>query len=307
MRIVHLDTGQEMRGGQRQVLLLARGLRERGHEQVVLARAGGPLLAAAAEAGLEARPIGATAVAREARPASLLHAHDARSHTLAAVLAGSCPLVVSRRVAFPVKQGPLSRWKYQRAAHYLAVSEFVKQRLAEAGIPVERISVVYDGVEARGTITQGERRPLAVAPGTGDPQKGSSLAAAACRAAGVELLFSANLEHDLDSAALFLYLSYSEGLGSALLLAMAAGTPVIASRVGGISEIVEHGRTGLLVENRIEAVTQAIREVLGDPEAAAGRAAEARERVVRQFSVARMVAQTEALYHLAVGQAAGRS
>jgi hypothetical protein len=236
-----------------------------------------------------------------------LHAHDARSHTLAAVLAGACPFVVSRRVAFPVREGPLSRWKYQRARRYLAVSEFVKQTLAESGILPERISVVYDGVEAPGALAKVERRPLAVAPGTADPQKGSSLAAAACRAAGVELLFSTNLERDLGPAAVFLYLSYSEGLGSALLLAMAAGPPVIASRVGGIPEVVEHGCTGLLVENNIQAVSQAVRDVVGDPAAAARRAAAARERVTRHFSVKQMVARTEAAYHLAIQQAVGRS
>ena len=51
----------------------------------------------------------------------------------------------------------------------------------------------------------------------------------------------------MDSLDVFLYLSRAEGLGSAILLAMAHGLPIIASRVGGIPEIVRHNETGLLV------------------------------------------------------------
>ena len=61
--------------------------------------------------------------------------------------------------------------------------------------------------------------------------------------------------------ALFLYITHSEGLGSAVLLAMAAGVPVIASNVGGLPEIVEHERTGLLTENTAQAIANAIRRL----------------------------------------------
>ena len=308
MRIVHLDTEREMRGGQHQALLLARGLAARGHEQLILARREGGLLEASTAASLEARPIGAAAVAKCARRADLLHAHDARSHTLAVLAAGECPVVVSRRVAFPIRTGMLSRWKYKQAAQYLAVSEFVKRQLVAAGVADERIVVVYDGVEV-GPLPEpmvGQR--LVVAPATSDPAKGSALAAAACREAGVEVRFSVDLQKDLTEAAVLLYLSYSEGLGSAILLAMARGVPVIASAVGGILEVVEHGRTGLLVENQATDVAAALREVRDNPEAAAARAAAAYEEVSRRFGAAAMVTRTEEAYRLAVGQAvAGRA
>jgi hypothetical protein len=308
MRIVHLDTGREMRGGQHQALLLARGLAARGHEQMILARPDGGLLKASTAAGFETRPIGAAAVARFARRADLLHAHDARSHTLAVLAAGECPVVVSRRVAFPIRTGALSRWKYQRAARYLAVSEFVRRQLAAAGVADEKITVVYDGVEVGSPPEPRTGQRLVVAPATSDPAKGSALAAAACREAGVEVQFSVDLQKDLAAASVFLYLSYSEGLGSAILLAMAQGVPVIASAVGGIPEVVEHGRTGLLVENQAPDVAAALREVRDDPEAAAGRAAAAYEEVHRRFSAAAMVSRTEEAYRLAVGQAvAGRA
>ena len=297
-----------MRGGQHQALLLARGLAARGHEQLILARRDGGLLEASTAAGFETRAIGAAAVARFARPADLLHAHDARSHTLAVLAAGECPLVVSRRVAFPIRTGALSRWKYQRATRYLAVSEFVKRQLAAAGVADDRIAVVYDGVEASSPPEPRAGQRLVVAPATSDPAKGSTLAAAACQEAGVEVRFSADLPKDLAEAAVLLYLSYSEGLGSAILLAMARGVPVIASAVGGIPEVVEHGRTGLLVENQASDIAAALREVRDDPEAAAARAAAAYEEVSRRFSATAMVIRTEEAYRLAVGQAvAGRA
>ena len=52
-----------------------------------------------------------------------------------AVLKRLHPLVVSRRVAFPVKAGVFSRLKYRRADLYLAVSKFVDARLRSAGVP----------------------------------------------------------------------------------------------------------------------------------------------------------------------------
>ncbi|HYM12653.1 MAG TPA: glycosyltransferase family 4 protein [Bryobacterales bacterium] len=300
MRILHVDTGRELRGGQRQALLLAHGLGERGHQQAILARRNSPLYAAARERGLATLPLSWAALAREARRADLIHAHDARAHTLAALLGGGRPLVVSRRVAFPVRGGLLSRSKYRRVTRFLAVSEFVRERLREAGIPAEKISIVYDGVAPPALGPSVPREPFALAPASDDPQKGSDLAAEACRAAGMELRFSAALEDDLPRAWLFLYLTRSEGLGSAILLAMAHRTPVIASRVGGIPEIVADGFTGLLVENDAEAVAAAIRDVLADPAGAADRAEAAYAGLLARFTDAIMVAQTEQAYRLAL-------
>jgi glycosyltransferase involved in cell wall biosynthesis len=119
--------------------------------------------------------------------------------------------------------------------------------------------------------------------------KGSDLAREASRIADVPLVFSDDLPRDLPRAKLFVYLTRSEGLGSAALLAMACGAPVVASRVGGLAEVIEDGRSGLLVDNAPSRIAAAMRQVLDDPELS-GRLAEAGRRAAEErFSTDTMV------------------
>lgn len=299
MRILHVDSGRSMRGGQWQVLSLMNGLRERGHDVTLLARPDSPLFRNAGEWRCDVQPIGLLRLLRLQRQADLLHVHDAHSHSLAAI--GNSRFVVSRRVAFPVRRSLLSRWKYTRAAHYIAISKFVKQTLLDAGIKPERITVVYDGVPPVPAEMPVQERAEIVAPDTDDAMKGSDLVRAAAALAGVPVRFSRTLAVDLPRAAAFLYISRSEGLGSAILLAMSAGAPVIASRVGGIPEIVEHERTGLLVENNPEQIAAALRHVLDDLPHAKLMAEAARAQVQARFSLDTMVSDTIRVYERIAG------
>ena len=128
MRILHLDAGREMRGGQWQVLRLIEGLAAAGVESTLLARDGGAAVRGRAPAGLRVEPLGlARACCWPARH-DLVHAHDARSHTLAALVAPARRWW--SRGAWPSRRGiravPLEV-RHARA-RYLAVSEFVKSR-----------------------------------------------------------------------------------------------------------------------------------------------------------------------------------
>jgi len=288
MKVLHLDSGREMRGGQWQVLRLMEGLRREGVDGTLLSRQGSPLLARARALGLTARPLGLWTLCRHSRQADLVHAHDARTHTLAAALA-TAPLVVSRRVAFPIQ----SRWKYARAERYAAVSQFVKRVMMEGGVPEEKIFVVYDGVPLGEPAPPGD---AVVAPASADPLKGTALALEATRLAGVDLLLSRDLESDLAGAALFLYLTRSEGLGSAILLAMAAGVPVVASDVGGIPEMIRHQENGWLTENEPGPIAAAIGELLADRPLARRLAEAARQTVAQKFSLDQMIRNTLDLY-----------
>ena len=72
-------------------------------------------------------------------------------------------------------------------------------------------------------------------------------------------------------------------------MAMAAGVPVIASKTGGIPEIIRHEENGLLVDTEPDAVAAAVRRLQGDPALAGRLAARGRETVTEKFSIDIMV------------------
>jgi len=95
---------------------------------------------------------------------------------------------------------------------------------------------------------------------------------------------------------LFIMPSKSEGLGSSALIAMSYGVPVVASRVGGLPEVVEEGRTGGLIEpGSPVALAEAILLAAADRARLRQWGLNGRERA-RQFTVDIMVQRTEALY-----------
>ncbi len=160
MRVLHLDTGRDTRGGQVQVLLLARGLARRGIQSLLLAPAG-PFAERARADGLEVhawRPRGDLDLGAlwsvwrrigASRP-DLVHCHTARAHALGvpAANARGVPAIVSRRVAFEVRSGLASALKYRLPVRrYLCVSRAVRETLARAGIPEGRLALVPSGIE----------------------------------------------------------------------------------------------------------------------------------------------------------------
>jgi glycosyltransferase involved in cell wall biosynthesis len=291
--ILHIDSGTEMRGGQWQALYLIRGLIAAGHRARLLAPENSPLMKAAAAQKVDVQALSLGRLLRAASGVDLLHAHDARAHTLA--LLTRKPLVVSRRVAFAVRRGVASRWKYRRATHFIAVSQCVKRVLVEAGVEPGKITVVYDGVPVDGWPKTSDRSRV-VAVDLEDPGKGKRVIEEAAALADVPVHFSSNLIRDLPQAGIFVYITDLEGLGSAVLLAMAAGAPVLASRVGGLPEIVEDGVTGLLTGNEPKAVARQIQRLLTDHPLASRLAASARIRVEKEFSTEHMVNQTLRVY-----------
>jgi len=101
----------------------------------------------------------------------------------------------------------------------------------------------------------------------------------------------------LSAADVFIMPSRSEGLGIAALEAMAAGLPVVASRVGGLAQAVVHGETGLLFPAEdVDALRDAWRTLLEDRELRERLAAAGAVRVDENFRSDRMVADYESLY-----------
>jgi glycosyltransferase involved in cell wall biosynthesis len=96
---------------------------------------------------------------------------------------------------------------------------------------------------------------------------------------------------------LFVLPSLSEGLPISLLEAMATGLPLVATRVGGIPELIEEGKNGYLVPSSdTHALGQAILSFLDDPEKMHQAGLAGRELLEKQFSQTAMVQKTEELY-----------
>jgi glycosyltransferase involved in cell wall biosynthesis len=101
----------------------------------------------------------------------------------------------------------------------------------------------------------------------------------------------------LSAADLFLLTSVSEGIPVTVLEAMAAGLPVVATRVGGMTEVVEDGQTGLLAPaGDAAALADAILRLANDPALGRRLGMAGRERVQDSFSEGQMHAQYRRLY-----------
>ncbi len=91
--------------------------------------------------------------------------------------------------------------------------------------------------------------------------------------------------------------SRNEGTPVALIEAMAAGRPVVATRVGGTPDLLGSGERGRLVPaGEPEALARAVLETLDDPQGACARSQAARAHVLPCHSIERLVGDVDALY-----------
>jgi len=110
------------------------------------------------------------------------------------------------------------------------------------------------------------------------------------------------IENLLCCADLFLLPSSEESFGLAALEAMSCGTPVIASQVGGLPEVVSHGQDGLLFPvSDTQAMADGAIELLQDPSRLAAFRAAARDKAVEKFDVHKIVPIYEQYYQNILG------
>jgi glycosyltransferase involved in cell wall biosynthesis len=158
--VLHIDTGKEFRGGQRQVYLLNRRLHRQGIKQVVACPEGSELSKRIKNIPIALLPkrslirkifLRPLKKAIEDHNVNIVHAHDSEAHTLALLLKKSIPrlkLIVTRRVVF-APSGRLSvRYKYRRhAGYYIAISKAVAESLRAAGIDDDCIEIIHSGLD----------------------------------------------------------------------------------------------------------------------------------------------------------------
>lgn len=358
MKILHLDTRPDWRGGQHQILMTLRGQHERGHDAQLLTRRSSRLAQRATSEKVTVHTfsprfarLDAFLCLREAmrqQRFDVIHAHDPHALSaawLARAQAGSA-LLASRRVAYPLSRGWPGLARYRAADRIIAVSQFVAASVLAAGIDANRVAVVYDGVEIP-AVTSAEGRaaarhrwntpdatPLLGCVGYLLPEKGQDVLLRAMKTIVTEFPASklllagdgpmrARLESlaqelslgdsvifagfvaDTDAVYraldLFVFPSLAEPLGSSLLAAMAHGLPAVAVASGGVREVIEDGRNGVLVPSSdATAFANAVCTLWRDPQTAQRLSNAARETVAQRFTAALLAEKTLQEYERAI-------
>lgn len=242
---------------------------------------------------------------------SCVHLHDAHAHTyaiLAAVLGNKAPLILSRRVDFPIKNNFFSSLKYNHTAikRILCVSNAIKQITAQGIKDSSKLFTVYSGID----LTKFELRTgrfkkelklddttflIGNTSALADHKDYFTFLDVAERVAaendkchfvvmGDGLMkteihqyakrkklngritftgFRNDIPKILADLDLFLITSKTEGLGTSILDAFACRVPVVGTDGGGISELIEHEKTGLLCEvKNVEQICSAVEKMM---------------------------------------------
>ncbi len=154
-----VDLQTEWRGGQNQFLLLLKGLYERGHAAELLTAKGSLLGHRASKASIcvhytsrDRLRLTAALKMRELmreRRFDLVHVNE--SHALTAAWLARAhrgvPLLISRRVGYPLQQNYFSRARFGAASRIIANSNWVAEQAIASGAAREKVTVIYEGVE----------------------------------------------------------------------------------------------------------------------------------------------------------------
>ena len=276
-------------------------------------------------------PLLAARIARAARRADIVHTHLVHADVYGAL--GARRLVSTKHNDDPFRAGAfrfIERALSWRASRVIAITHALARfQVERVGLPPEKVEVIHYGLDDLPTAW-GTNPPDPVPPDARvllaicrlEPQKGVDVA---IRALGdipdAHLVVlgegpqRAELERMADErvflpgrvpdvaawlrrASLLVHPTRWEGFGLALLEAMLASLPVVATRVSSIPEIVADGETGLLVPpDDPAALAAAVNLVLANPGSYGERG---RARALSEFSVAKMADRTLAVYELAL-------
>ncbi len=159
MNIVFVDLEREWRGGQSQAFLTLAGLKSNGHEVLLIAPSNAPLAQCAAAAGISVRSVpqlgmriwAAFAIRSSLKQSSFDLIHVNEPHALTAAWFARAhrehPIVLSRRIGFPLKKTWIARARYGSLTRFLANCNDVRDSLQRSGVAPERIAIVNEGVE----------------------------------------------------------------------------------------------------------------------------------------------------------------
>jgi glycosyltransferase involved in cell wall biosynthesis len=202
-------------------------------------------------------------------------------------------------------------WIVRRAEVVIGVSEALAEAARRCG--ARDVRTIPNGVHVPATIGLEADPPHVLFAGRLSPEKGIEELIAATE--GMNLVVAGDgplrhlvpdalgfvpheeLERLYDRAAVVVLPSHREGLPLCVLEAMVHGRPVVATRVGGIPELVEDGVTGFLVEpGDVPGLRAALERLLADPKLRRRLGRAARKRVAERCSWQRVTAATLAAY-----------
>lgn len=164
MKILHISSAKTWRGGEQQIAYLIEELRQKDIAQHVYcvhasAMANWCKTQQIPYTTYQKRSSVSPSIARKLAQTckrevcSLLHAHDSHAHTYACIAASlfrcKVPIILHRRVDFPVKSNPFSAWKYNHPAiaRIICVSSAIQRILAASIKDQNKIQVVHSGVD----------------------------------------------------------------------------------------------------------------------------------------------------------------
>nr|WP_320133654.1 glycosyltransferase family 4 protein [uncultured Holophaga sp.] len=341
MHICHINLAKGFSGGEQQTLNLIRELDRLGVTQTLICRKGGLLHARVRPLPVLCKAVGHFLLGHAtATGADLLHGHCGRSvywatleHTLRRT-----PFIITRRVDNPLGQSRATRAAYQSAAKIICVSHAI-ERVVQHGvgpIPTEVVPDSFSGFPIDpgevaairntwpGKLLVGQIAKLIPHKGhrvtlqaarllrdshpnlhflvLGDGPLRQELEAEASDLGNITFMgHKTGIGNYLGALSLLVFPSLSEGLGSSILEAMEARVPVIASRAGGIPDLIDSGVNGLLVTpGSAEELAAAIRELADHPETA-GRLVEAAAQRLPGFTPARIAERYLEIYRKLMG------
>ena len=305
--ILHISTAKSWRGGEQQLAYLLEELQSEC-QNFVICTEGSEMQAHCETKGytyqtakkrFSVDPGFALAIKKycEANDIQLIHTHDSHAHSLSIIAASlfgnSVPIVVSRRVDFPIQKSLFSQYKYNHTLvkKILCVSKEIL-RITAAGIKDQsKLQTVYSGIDLnKFSADSGKLRKelgiskesfligntsaiadhkdyftfidaaeqalkedaslvfLIIGKGPMEDEIASYLRLKSLGNSVRMIGFRNDIPEILAELDLFMITSKTEGLGTSIIDAFAAGVPVLATRAGGIPELVEDEKTGLLSE-----------------------------------------------------------
>ncbi len=305
MKILHIDTGKEWRGGQRQAFLLHKTLLENEIESYLAANSKGKLakknteniISLAYRNEIDLIYVKNLLNIIKKNQIDIIHSHDAHSLTpsiLCCVFQPKLKLIHTRRVDFSIDKSVVSKLKYSNkyVTKIVAISDAIKNILIKDGIKLEKIIKIYSGVPQPKIFDKnkidklkkqldviGHKVICCVANFAGHKDHKTLLKAfeivnsqisnvklllvgdgplfqetkdfAESLAGKDKIIFTGYREDVYDLIYLsniFCITSKEEGLCTSVIDALNCGKPVVATKAGGIPELVEDNHNGYLCE-----------------------------------------------------------